>query len=356
MPVTPKNVEEALRKVIHPAAGQDIVTLGLVENIQVEGRKVRLRLVFPQPDPVSSILKKEIETILSAAFPEAEVRGNIMELVRAPKQPKKPAPEEYNGLEKVRHVIAVASGKGGVGKSTVAVNLAVALAAQGLNTGLADADIYGPSIPRMIGAEQEQPLVQKDGPREWILPVERHGVKWMSIGFFVPVEQPLIWRGPMTTGALRQLTRQVAWGELDVLIIDLPPGTGDIHLSMIHDLPLSGAIVVSTPQAVALMDVEKGVNMFRNEKVQVRVLGLVENMAWFTPEELPQHKYYLFGRDGAKHLAEKMNLPLLAQIPIVQSIRESGDDGEPIALKNNAAGKAFHKLADVLVQDLKFKI
>lgn len=256
--------------------------------------------------------------------------------VHAPASPKTP-----DVLSKVRHIIAVASGKGGVGKSTVAVNLAVGLALQGFKVGLADADIYGPSVPKMTGSEGERPIMQLVDGVELIMPVERYGVKWMSVGYFVAADQPLIWRGPMAANALRQIISQVNWGELDYLLIDLPPGTGDIHLSIIHDIRLSGAIVVSTPQDVALADVEKGVNMFLNSKVQVPVLGLVENMAWFTPEELPANKYYIFGKEGCARLAEKLGLPLLAQIPIVQGIREGGDDGRPAAFRHDATGDAF---------------
>jgi ATP-binding protein involved in chromosome partitioning len=265
----------------------------------------------------------------------------------------------YQGLHyvkpspQIRHVVAVASGKGGVGKSTVAVNLAVALAQQGFKVGLMDADVYGPSIPKMTGTEHEQPAVQVIAGVERIIPVERYGVKWMSMGYFSAADRPLIWRGPMATNALRQLLNQVEWGALDVLLIDLPPGTGDIHVSMIQEVKLSGAVVVSTPQAVALTDVEKGVHMFLNDKVNVPVLGLVENMAWFTPEELPQNKYYIFGKEGAARLAEKLHLPLLAQLPIVQSICESGDEGTPIALKENAAGAAFLALADKIAATLQ---
>ncbi|MDR3132428.1 MAG: Mrp/NBP35 family ATP-binding protein [Prevotellaceae bacterium] len=350
MEPTPAAIEQLLKNILHPATGKDIVTAGMVENIQVEGKKIRLRLVFPQPDPLAPPLKKEIETLLSGAFPDREIKGNIMELIRDKKPAPKPAANEYNGLTEVRHIIAIASGKGGVGKSTVAVNLAVALATQGCRVGLADADIYGPSIPKMIAAENEQPLMQQRDGKEQLLPIERYGVKWTSVGFFVPPGQPLIWRGPMATSALRQLTRQVAWGALDVLLIDLPPGTGDIHLSIIHELPLTGAIVVSTPQAVALADVEKGVNMFLNKGLRINVLGIVENMAWFTPAELPQNRYYLFGKDGAKILAEKLHLPLLAQIPLVQSIRESGDGGAPIALRNTPDSAAFYQLADAVLK------
>jgi ATP-binding protein involved in chromosome partitioning len=273
--------------------------------------------------------------------------------------PEKPiVPDSTNdraGLSQIRRVVAVASGKGGVGKSTVAVNLAVAMAQQGLNVALMDADVYGPSIPKMTGTEQAQPEIQVVAGVERIIPVARYGVKWMSIGYFSASEMPLIWRGPMATNALRQLLNQVEWGALDVLLIDLPPGTGDIHVSVIQEVKLSGAVVVSTPQAVALTDVEKGVNMFLNDKVNVPVLGLIENMAWFTPEELPGNKYYLFGKGGAARLAEKLHLPLLAQLPIVQSIRESGDGGTPIALKENAAGTAFLTLANKIAGLLQLR-
>ena len=266
-------------------------------------------------------------------------------------QPKAETKLVY-GLQKVHHIVAVASGKGGVGKSTVAVNLAVALARQGWKVGLADADIYGPSVPKMTATEGLQPTLQLVDEVEMLMPVERYGVKWMSIGYFIAPDQPLIWRGPMATNALRQIVSQVAWGELDILLIDLPPGTGDIHLSIIHDHKLAGAIVVSTPQAIALADVEKGVNMFLNNKVNVPVLGLVENMAWFTPAELPNNKYYIFGKEGCLELAKKLGLPLLAQLPLVQSICEGGDNGLPEAAKEHAVTEPFtlfaEKIADLL--------
>jgi ATP-binding protein involved in chromosome partitioning len=257
------------------------------------------------------------------------------------------------GLQKVRHVVAVASGKGGVGKSTVAVNLAVALARQGWKVGLADADIYGPSVPKMTATESIQPAMRMVGETEVLIPVERYGVKWMSVGYFIAPDQPLIWRGPMATNGLRQIVSQVAWGELDVLLVDLPPGTGDIHLSIIHDVKLSGAIVVSTPQAIALADVEKGVNMFLNDKVNVPVLGLVENMAWFTPAELPNNKYYIFGKEGCVELARKFGLPLLAQLPLVQSICESSDSGMPEAAREHASTAPFTLFAERVAEILQ---
>jgi ATP-binding protein involved in chromosome partitioning len=342
---SPETVEQLLKNILHPVSGKDIVTAGMVENIRVEENNIRLRLVFPQPDPFAPQLKKDIEALLSAAFPGAVIRGNIMELVRPTPPPAPKAGTEYSGLAEVKNILAIASGKGGVGKSTVAVNLAAALAAGGHRVGLADADIYGPSVPKMIAAEDAAPLLRQRDGKEYLLPVERYGVKWMSIGFFAPPGQPLLWRGPMAATALRQLTRQVAWGALDVLLIDLPPGTGDIHLHILRECPLSGAIIVSTPQAVALADVEKGLNMFLHKDLRTPVLGIVENMSWFTPAELPQNRYYLFGREGAKALAERLNIPLLAQIPLVQSICESGDDGTPVALRDTPAGDAFRCLA-----------
>ncbi len=236
-----------------------------------------------------------------------------------------------------------------MGKSTVAVNLAVALARQGYKVGLADADVYGPSVPKMTGTEELMPDAFQEGDKEVIMPIEKYGVKWMSIGYFAKPEQALIWRGPMACNALKQMILQVRWGELDFLLIDMPPGTGDIHISLVHDIPMEGALIVSTPQAVALADVEKGVNMFRNESVNKPIFGLVENMAWFTPEELPDNRYYIFGQGGGLKMAEKYGMPLLGQIPIVQSIREGGDSGEPAALTGRPDGQAFLQLAEMLV-------
>jgi len=256
--------------------------------------------------------------------------------------------EEINN---VRHIIGVASGKGGVGKSTVAVNLAVALARLGYKVGLADADVYGPSVPLMTDTEGAVPdAVEGENGNEVILPIEKYGVKWMSIGYFAQAGQALIWRGPMACNALKQMILQVRWGTLDFLLIDMPPGTGDIHISLVNDIPMEGAVIVTTPQAVALADVEKGVDMFRNDKINRKIFGLVENMAWFTPEELPENKYYIFGKEGGKKMAEKYGIPLIGQIPIVQSIRESGDAGEPAALSSRPDGLAFLDLASKLAE------
>lgn len=252
-------------------------------------------------------------------------------------------------IDKVDRIIAIASGKGGVGKSTVAVNLAVTLASMGYKVGLLDADIYGPSIPIMTHTEKEAPQVESDGGVDMIVPVERYGVKWISIGHFATPDQALIWRGPMAANALKQLAFQVKWGELDFLFIDLPPGTGDIHISIVAELSLTGAIIVTTPQRVALADVRKGVEMFRNKDVALPILGIIENMAWFTPAELPDKKYYLFGKEGGKEIAEKLNIKLLGQIPIIETLRESGDTGEPSVLHDNTEAKIFSEIARKLI-------
>jgi ATP-binding protein involved in chromosome partitioning len=253
-------------------------------------------------------------------------------------------------LPGVKNIIAVASGKGGVGKSTVATNLAISLAKLGSKTGLIDADVYGPSIPKMFGAEDLRPGMEKVNGIEFIVPVEKYGVKMLSIGFFVKPDDALIWRGAMATNALKQLISETKWGDLDYLIIDLPPGTGDIHLTMVQTIPVTGAIIVSTPQAVALADARKGISMFKQEKINVPILGLVENMSWFTPAELPDNKYFIFGKDGCKNLAEELNIHFLGHIPIVESIRENGDNGTPSALQDNIVGEMFRQLGENVAQ------
>jgi ATP-binding protein involved in chromosome partitioning len=344
-----KEIEKILSGVLHPAYDKSVIELGLIEDIKVEGEmpsaKIKFKLVFPRPDALSASVKKSCEEAVMAAFPQAKVL--VLELVRENKPNKRKNINELGQeqLQNVGKIIAIASGKGGVGKSTVSVNLAVTLAKMGYKVGLADADVYGPSVPKMTGTEYEAPDVEIDGSSELILPIEKYGVKWMSIGYFAAPEQALIWRGPMACNALKQMILQVKWEELDFLLLDLPPGTGDIHISLVHDIPLDGAIIVSTPQAVALADVEKGINMFRNKDVNKPVLGLVENMAWFTPAELPNNRYYIFGKDGGKEMAAKYNVPLLGQIPIVQSIRECGDEGEPAAVNAGPVFDAFVEIA-----------
>ena len=305
----------------------DILNLGMVEDVRVEEGKIKFRLVSSSPDPLMGSIKKQCEALLKETFPDYKV--SIIELVRE-KKTKRPLELGQEQLANVGKIIAIASGKGGVGKSTVSTNLAIALAKAGYKVGLTDADVYGPSIPKMTGTEGMIPEAeQTENGGELILPIEKFGVKWMSIGYFATPEQALIWRGPMACNALKQMVLQVKWGELDYLLIDLPPGTGDIHISMVHDIPLSGAVIVSTPQAVALADVLKGVNMFRNKDINVPILGLVENMAWFTPAELPENKYYIFGKEGGVKMASQLGIDLLAQVPIYMSIRENGDLGTP---------------------------
>ena len=336
-----ERILEVLSGVIHPAEGRDIVSLGMVENIHTNGSAIKFTLVFPRRDPLSGSIKNACKEILEAAFPGYDI--SILELVRAGKKPEKVAVNpDLENLSKVGSVIAVASGKGGVGKSMVAVNLAITLARKGYKVGVADADIYGPSIPKMTGTENVQPEAEIDGEKQTLIPVEKYGVKWMSIGYFARPEQALVWRGPLASNALKQMILQVAWGELDYLLIDLPPGTGDIQISLVNDVPLDGVFVVTTPQKVALADVEKSIDMFINPKVNKHIFGIIENMSWFTPEEYPDHKYYIFGRGGAEALAEKYNLPLVAQIPLVASISSDSDSGTPAALHD---GPVFDALS-----------
>ena len=279
------------------------------------------------------------------------IKGNI---TLDAEQAARPEPDKL--LPEVKNIIAVSSGKGGVGKSTVAANLAVALALQGHKVGLLDADIFGPSQPKMFNVEEARPYMVEVGGRELIEPAANYGVKLLSIGFFVNKEDAVLWRGAMASNALKQLIGDANWGDLDYFLIDLPPGTSDIHLTMVQTLAITGAIVVSTPQEVALADARKGISMFTGEKISVPVLGLVENMSWFTPAELPENKYYLFGKEGGKRLAEELNIPLLGQIPIVQSICEGGDSGKPVALNpDSITGQAFQKLAENVVKQIDYR-
>ncbi|MDH6355507.1 ATP-binding protein involved in chromosome partitioning [Dysgonomonas sp. PH5-45] len=347
--VYPKLILDALRNVRYPGTGKDVVEMGMVsEDIHINGNKVSFSLVFDKPnDPFIKSVVKACETaILTFADPGIDIKGNI-EVVTKKVEPV--APPKL--LPEVKNIIAVSSGKGGVGKSTVTSNLAVALAAKGYKVGLLDADIFGPSVPKMFGVEDARPMLEAVDGRELIIPVEKYGVKMLSIGFFVNKESAIVWRGAMASNALKQLVTDAAWGELDYFLIDFPPGTSDIHLTLVQNLAITGAVVVSTPQEVALADARKGIDMFTNEKVNVPILGLVENMAWFTPAELPENKYYIFGKDGAKNLAEEMGIALLGQIPIVQSICEGGDKGTPVALnENTVTGAAFSAFANNFVE------
>lgn len=344
MAFTTEQVETILERIIHPSSEKDIVSMGLVKNITINDNNISFELSFQAfNDPLKSSLKKACEQVLAEEF-GADV--NIDVKVVTPVRPAAAKPEAP--LSKVKNVIAVSSGKGGVGKSTVTVNLASAFASTGAKVGIIDADIFGPSIPKMLGVEEERPsLMQKDG-KDKIIPIEKYGMKVLSIGFFVDKEDATIWRGPMASNALKQLITDGDWDGLDYLFIDMPPGTSDIHITISQDLDLTGAIIVSTPQDVALADVIKGINMFRNKGMEVPVLGLIENMAWFTPEELPENKYYIFGKGGCQRLASEMKVPFLGSIPIVQSIREDGDNGKPSVLNKNITAEYFKNLAQAI--------
>ena len=350
--MTVSDILEFLKQVQHPAKGdRSISDLGMLEDIVISDSKISVTIVFPKHrDPLAEYLIGTTRAVLIRYAPEyeIEVKTKVKEDVK--KSANKASLElGFEELDSVKNIIGVASGKGGVGKSTVAVNLAIALSRLGYKVGLADADVYGPSVPKMTGTEDELPEAFNEGDKEIILPIEKYGVKWMSIGYFAKPEQALIWRGPMACNALKQMILQVRWGELDFLLIDMPPGTGDIHISLVHDLPMGGAVLVSTPGDVALADVEKSINMFRNEEVNKKIYGFIENMSWFTPEELPDNKYYIFGKGGALKMAKKYNIPSLGQIPVVQNIREGGDNGEPVALNTRADGLAFITIAKEIV-------
>lgn len=341
MSYTQKQVTDVLSLVKYPESKEDIVSLDMVQNLNIEGKKISFDLVFQKSDDPQIIpLKKAcVSAILKFLDKDADIKGNIkvraLHVIEAPKV-----------LPKVKNIIAVASGKGGVGKSTVASNLAVALVNTGASVGLIDADIFGPSVPKMFAAEDARPNLVRVGDKDFIEPFEKYGVKMLSVGFFVDPAQATIWRGPMAANALKQMIEEGNWGELDYVIVDLPPGTSDIHLTLVQTVPVTGAIIVSTPQEVALADAVKGISMFESKGVNVPVIGLIENMAWFTPAELPQNKYYIFGEGGCKRLADERGLKLLGQIPIVQTIREGGDNGLPAALNQDSmVGLAFNELA-----------
>lgn len=351
MTIYPKLIMDALAKVRYPGTGKDLVAAGMVEDsIRIDGQKVSFSLLFEKPnDPfIKSVVKAAETAILTYVGPDVEIQGNITVHSR---QAARPEPDKL--LPQVKNIIAVSSGKGGVGKSTVAANLAVALASLGYKVGLLDADIFGPSQPKMFQVEEARPYMEEVDSRELIQPAGNYGVKLLSIGFFVNKEDAVLWRGAMASNALKQLIGDANWGELDYFLIDLPPGTSDIHLTMVQTLAITGAIVVTTPQEVALADARKGISMFQSDKINVPVLGLVENMAWFTPAELPENKYYLFGKEGGKRLAEELGVPLLGQIPIVQSICEGGDSGVPVALDpDTMTGAAFRTLAQRTVEEV----
>lgn len=337
---------DALATVRYPGTGKNIVEMEMVEDdLRIAGMHVSFSLIFDKPtNPFLKSLVKAAEAAIHA-YVSKEVEVEIKT-----KTLQAPRPDLPDLLPGVKNIIAVSSGKGGVGKSTVAANLAIALSRMGHRVGLLDCDIFGPSIPKMFGMEDARPYSENIDGRDMILPVEKYGIKVLSIGFFVDPATPTLWRGGMASNALKQLIGDAAWGDLDYFILDTPPGTSDIHLTLVQTLPITGAVIVSTPQQVALADARKGINMYTNEKVSVPILGLVENMAWFTPEEHPDERYYLFGRDGVKSLSEEMNLPLLGQIPIVQSICDSGDSGTPMAMNaDSLTARAYLQLASRVV-------
>ena len=348
MTLYPKLITDALATVRYPGTGKDIVSAEMVaDNIRIDGMHVSFSLIFEKPtDPfMKSVVKAAEAAIHAYVSPEVEAEIAVETI-------KEPAPEPGEMLPGVKNVIAVSSGKGGVGKSTIAANLAVALAQLGYKVGLLDADIFGPSMPKMFQVEDARPYLETVNGRDLIVPVEKYGVKLLSIGFFVNPDQATLWRGGMASNALKQLVGDSNWGDLDYFILDTPPGTSDIHLTLLQNVAITGAVIVSTPQQVALADARKGINMYLNDKVNVPILGLVENMAWFTPAELPQNKYYIFGKEGCKQLSQELNVPLLGQIPVVQSICESGDNGVPAALdKDSITGQAFFELAKRVVEE-----
>lgn len=351
MTLYPNLIKEALATVMYAGTKKNLIESAMLvdDEVIINGMSVEFTLLFPkETDPfLKSTLKSAEAAIHFHISKDIEVKINTMFKTA-------PRPKEAPLLPGVQNIIAISSGKGGVGKSTVSANIAVSLARLGYSVGLLDTDIFGPSMPKMFGCEDERPYaVQRDG-RDLIVPVEKYGVKLLSIGFFVNPETATLWRGGMACSALKQLIADADWGELDFLILDTPPGTSDIHLSLLQLLDITGAVIVSTPQQVALADARKGIDMYQNEKVNVPILGLIENMAYFTPAELPENKYYIFGKDGCKNLAAQLNLPLLAQIPIVQSVCEKGDEGRPAAMDvASPTGQTFLALAQALASKLR---
>ena len=348
--ISKTNILRALSTVDDPDLKKDLVSLGMIENLSIKGNDVSFDVVLTTPAcPLKELIRNNIEeAIATQVSEEARLFINMTSNVTTTRNN---APM----LPNVKNIIAISSGKGGVGKSTVSANLAVSLAKAGAKVGLVDADIFGPSIPTMFNCEFEQPnITQKDG-RNLILPIEQYGVKLLSIGFLTPADDAVVWRGPMASSALKQFLGDAEWGELDYLLIDLPPGTSDIHLTLVQTVPVTGAIVVTTPQKVALKDAQKGIGMFKQPQINVPVLGVVENMAYFTPAELPDNKYFIFGEGGGKKLAEKNEVPFLGEVPLVQSIRESGDNGFPAAMKDEVTGQAFLSLAESVARQVAIR-
>ena len=344
-----EDVLEVLSNIQEPESSKDIVSSNLIEDLIVEENKVSLTVYVKNPAMhAKNRMKEAVEFNLKSRLKkDIEIRCTVKQQVSEANSTRKVLP-------KVKNIVAIASGKGGVGKSTITSNLAAGLAKKGHKVGLIDADIYGPSMPTMFDLVNERPKMTEIDGQSLIEPILSNGVKILSIGFFTDKENAVVWRGPMASKALLQMFNDAHWGELDFLLIDLPPGTGDIHLSLIQSIPLEGVVIVSTPQEVALADARRGVNMFKMDNVKVPIIGLVENMSWFTPEELPDNKYYIFGRDGAKNLSEGLGVPFLGQIPIVQSLRESGDIGKPAVLQEESLiSGVFDELVENFTQQIE---
>jgi ATP-binding protein involved in chromosome partitioning len=350
--ITKEAVIKALSNVQEPDLGKDLVTLNMVHDIAIDGKNISFTVVLTTPAcPLKDMIEKAcINAIKLLVDKEAVVKVNMTANVNTNRKDNKAV------LPGVKNIIMVASGKGGVGKSTVAVNLALGLAAEGAKVGLLDADIYGPSIPIMLGIRDERPKMIDIAEKGMIVPIEKFGIKTMSIGLLIDEKQAVIWRGPMASSALRQFISDVYWQDLDYLVVDMPPGTGDVHLTMVQTIPVTGAVIVSTPQAVAAADARKAIMMFKQEQIKVPILGVVENMAYFTPAELPGNKYYIFGKGGAKQMAEQFELPFLGEIPIVQSIREGGDRGVPAVVDDEPVAKqAFIELARTVARNIAIR-
>lgn len=350
MTLTEENILKALSRVEDPDLKKDLVTLGMIQNLEIKDGEISFKVVLTTPAcPLKEVIKNNCIEVLTEDF------GKNIELDITMTSNVTSSRSNTPLLTNVKNIIAIASGKGGVGKSTTATNLAVALSKMGAKVGLIDADISGPSIPMMFNVEAEQPSIKQVEGKNIIIPVEQYGVKLMSIGFLTPADSAVVWRGPMASSALKQFIGDVDWGELDYLLIDLPPGTSDIHLTMVQTVPVTGVVIVTTPQKVALGDATKGLTMFRQPQINVPVLGVIENMAYFTPEELPDSKYFLFGKEGGKRLAERFEVPFLGEIPIVQSIRESGDSGFPAFFKSGITENAYTSLAESVARQIAIR-
>jgi len=338
-----ESVLELLRGLTHPEKKKDVVSLGLVRDLYFDETGIHFALAqLSANDPFATSLMRQARRIVSEAYPDVAVEASLQMVAKAPKEVKD-LPPRQGGVQNVKHIVAIASGKGGVGKSTVTVNLAVALARKGFKVGILDADVFGPSMAIMLGVEDERPEVRNEEGEDLIIPVEAYGIKMLSMAFFVASSDALVWRGPMASNALKQIIHMGLWGELDYLLIDTPPGTSDVHLTITQDLKLSGAIVVSTPQRVALADAQKALSMFSNHEIAVPIVGMVENMSWFDTGDGTKH--YIFGKGGAVELAAELGVPLLGEIPITQELREGGDTGCPLAAGEGAMARAFDELA-----------